>query len=86
MLNIRLCHYYNNMKVCPFEEIGCMFRHAKSNKCWVKEFCKNKLCQYAHDIHESTTNDTTENVPQTEAAQSNDAKSTTETIDIERDV
>ena len=25
------CHYFNNNKCCPFEEIGCMFEHAFSS-------------------------------------------------------
>ena len=52
------CHYFNNKKTCPFEEVGCMYKHAKSGNCWFKDLCKNKLCQYAHDV-KKTANDTT---------------------------
>jgi hypothetical protein len=60
--------------------------NAKSDKCWFKDLCKNKLCQYAHDINENTTNDTTENVPLDKAAESNDDKNTTENIEISNDL
>ena len=43
------CHYFNNEKPCPFEEIGCMFRHEKSDKCKFNKLCKNKLCPYQHE-------------------------------------
>ena len=76
MTDIKFCHYFNNKKDCPYEEIGCMFKHAKSDNCWFKEHCKNKLCQYAHDV-EKITNDTTEEVP-LEAAESNEDKNTSE--------
>ena len=39
--NVRFCHYFNNDKLCPFEEIGCMFLHAKSEFCRFKKLCKN---------------------------------------------
>ena len=42
------CHYFNNDKSCPFEEIGCKFRHQNSDKCIFGEKCKNKLCQFKH--------------------------------------
>ena len=32
----RYCHYYNNGKTCPFEEIGCKFRHEHSPACTFK--------------------------------------------------
>ena len=28
----RKCHYFNNDKICPYEEIGCMFLHETSVK------------------------------------------------------
>ena len=76
MTDIKFCHYFNNKKNCPYEEIGCMFKHAKSDDCWFKERCRNKLCQYAHDVAK-ISNDTTEKVP-LEAADSNDDKYTSE--------
>ena len=43
----KFCHYFNNAKYCPFDAIGCMFRHEKSGKCNF-ETCNNKLCQFEH--------------------------------------
>ena len=43
----QFCHYFNNKKICPFENIGCKFLHLKSAECKFKE-CKNSLCQFAH--------------------------------------
>jgi hypothetical protein len=43
-------HYFNNEKVCPFEEIGCKFRHEPSTTCKFKQ-CNNLLCQYRHVDH-----------------------------------
>ena len=28
--NIKNCHYHNNKKTCPYDEIGCMFQHSMS--------------------------------------------------------
>ena len=47
-VNIKHCHYYNNEKECPFENIGCMFRHTESKECKYRRSCKIKLCQYKH--------------------------------------
>ena len=42
--NIR-CHYFNNNKPCPFEELGCMFEHSYSKNCKFGEKCdKTLLC------------------------------------------
>ena len=46
--NVKFCHYFNNNKVCPFEEIGCMFKHAFSEECKFKKQCRNNLCQFRH--------------------------------------
>ena len=29
----QFCHFYNNGKLCPFDEIGCMFRHEDADQC-----------------------------------------------------
>ena len=42
------CHYFNNNKVCPFNDIGCMFKHSESDKCRFGENCQFKLCQFRH--------------------------------------
>ena len=44
----RNCHYFNNCKLCPYEEIGCMFHHRKSVMCKHDKSCKVKLCSYQH--------------------------------------
>ena len=44
----KYCHYYNNDKECPFEELGCMFRHEVSKNCYFRGKCKNSLCQFTH--------------------------------------
>ena len=30
---IKKCHYFNNGKICPYENIGCMFEHSTSELC-----------------------------------------------------
>ena len=46
--NIKFCHYFNNEKNCPYEEVGCMFKHEQSQVCRYKDNCSNKLCQFHH--------------------------------------
>ena len=48
----KFCHYFNNGKACPYDDLGCMFRHEDSNKCKHDNYCDFVLCQYKH-----TTND-----------------------------
>jgi hypothetical protein len=43
----RYCHYYNNQKFCPFEKLGCKFRHEQSAICKFQN-CNNSLCQFRH--------------------------------------
>ena len=49
-LNVRKCHYFNNMKDCPFLNLGCKFLHEKSNLCKYDGSCKSKKCQYTHTL------------------------------------
>ena len=44
----KYCHYFNNQKSCPFEEIGCMFKHEDSPICFFGPKCENRLCQFKH--------------------------------------
>ena len=44
----KYCHYFNNDKSCPFDEIGCKFRHQHSDECIFGPKCKNKLCHFKH--------------------------------------
>ena len=46
--NVKYCHYYNNGKACPYEEIGCMFLHMESQMCPFKP-CKNRMCEFQHE-------------------------------------
>ena len=51
--NNKCCHYFNNDKICPYEAIGCKFRHQNSKMCSFNEKCKFELCQFKHVIKES---------------------------------
>ena len=53
---IRKCHYFNNDKICPFEEIGCMFMHETSSKCKYDKLCRLKLCSFQHERRDITKN------------------------------
>ena len=46
--DVKFCHYFNNKKVCPYDDIGCMFKHERSKACKFKQSCRNKLCQFQH--------------------------------------
>ena len=48
MKNKKCCHFYNNDKICPYEEIGCKFKHEVSNKCRYDKNCHIKLSQFKH--------------------------------------
>ena len=41
-------HYFNDGKVCPCEDIGCMFAHELSDICKFDQTCRNELCSYKH--------------------------------------
>ena len=45
---LKKCHYFNNNKTCPFEEIGCKFLQVMSTECTFKAFCTNDKCQFRH--------------------------------------
>ena len=53
--NNYFCHYCNNDKNCPFEEIGCKFQHKKSKLCWFADNCKAKLCPFIHKENSSAS-------------------------------
>ena len=46
--NVRKCHFFNNNKHCPYEEIGCMYQHQESPQCIFQERCRNRMCQFKH--------------------------------------
>ena len=41
--SVKKCHYFNNKKVCPFEDLGCMFEHTFSGTCKYGKKCTQKL-------------------------------------------
>ena len=53
---LKKCHYFNNQKSCPYENVGCMFDHAFSGSCKYGKKCTNKMCPFQHD-HGTTEND-----------------------------
>ena len=53
------CHFYNNGKLCPFNDIGCMFRHEHLDLCRART-CTRKLCPNKHE--EIIVEDIIENV------------------------
>ena len=52
--NIIKCHYFNNKKDCPFEEIGCMFMHSYSKMCKYGKECNKMMCSLQHSSIEET--------------------------------
>ena len=40
----KFCHYFNNAKICPYEEVGCKFNHEDSKNCKFDNKCNFKLC------------------------------------------
>ena len=55
---IRFCHYFNNKKECPFEELGCMFLHQNSELCKYDQVCSKQLCSYKHSKSNSKEKET----------------------------
>ena len=47
--NTKCCHYFNNKKECPYENLGCMFMHKLSRECKYGRKCTSKLCQFQHN-------------------------------------
>ena len=45
---IRKCHFFNNKKECPFQVIGCKFRHEEAANCKYRDQCKFEKCQFRH--------------------------------------
>jgi uncharacterized C2H2 Zn-finger protein len=50
---LKKCHYFNNRKYCPFEDIGCMFEHTLSGPCKYGKKCTKPLCSFEHDLDEN---------------------------------
>ena len=47
-VDIKFCHYFNNDKPCPYDKIGCKFKHEISPECRYNLNCTFKLCQFTH--------------------------------------
>ena len=47
-LNTKRCHYFNNEKLCPYQEVGCMFLHEPSEVCRFGSICTNRFCPFQH--------------------------------------
>ena len=54
-ITVKKCHYFNNNKACPYEEVGCMFAHIKADTCKFGKSCSNNLCSYQHSSKEEET-------------------------------
>ena len=51
-VDVKFCHYFNNNKICKFEELsGCMFRHELAPICKKSKNCRIKKCQFSHDLN-----------------------------------
>ena len=42
------CHYFNNSKPCPYQEVGCMFLHQLSEVCFWENNYRNRLFPFPH--------------------------------------
>ena len=45
---VKNCHYFNNGKNCPFEEMGCKFLHVFGGNCKFGQKCKKRLFPRKH--------------------------------------
>ena len=52
---VKYCHYFNNNKACPYQNVGCKFRHADSPLCKYRSTCTFNLCQFKHILIEEVT-------------------------------
>ena len=64
--NIKKCHYFNNQKICPFEQIGCKFLHLPAGECENSDLCTLKLCLSKHANIECNEKDTVDKSSQEE--------------------
>jgi hypothetical protein len=57
------CHFFNNNKRCPYEDLGCMFLHQKSPMWIFDRLCSNLKCSFGHSPSPSDfiAGDTNEN-------------------------
>ena len=52
---VQNCHYFNNGKMCPFEELGCKFLHVLAKNCKFGQRCSKRLCPLRHFEKEVNT-------------------------------
>ena len=45
---VKTCHYFNNGRTCPFEELGCKFLHQEAKICTLGQNCNRRLCPFRH--------------------------------------
>ena len=50
--NMKYCHYFNNDKKCPFETLGCIFKHESAPQCRYIGKCSKALCPFKHNQKE----------------------------------
>ena len=50
---VNFCHYFNNRKPCPYQSVGCKFRHEESPLCKFRSECTFLMCQFKHIVNES---------------------------------
>ena len=44
----KTCYYFNNEQDCPFQSVGCEFRHELSRQCRYATSCRKTKCQFRH--------------------------------------
>ena len=54
--SIKFCHYFNNKQECPFQELGCMFKHEMAPNCRYDIACNRQKCQFQHKKSEIKNN------------------------------
>ena len=74
---VQSCHYFNNGKMCPFEELGCKFLHVFASNCKFGHRCNKRLCPRRHDNGKDDTINDTEKEFDEEQFSKNDADSMT---------
>ena len=47
-VDIKFCHYFNNDKPCPYDKVGCKFKHETAPECRFNLKCTFNLCQFTH--------------------------------------
>ena len=68
----KCCHYYNNGILCPYDDIGCKFKHKDSDECKYDKYCNFKLCQYKHTTKADNLDDTNDEWDEDEENVTND--------------